>query len=95
MIEGWRFYDAHEKYPQTFKDNDLNIGFSNKDIDCYADFTITFDGIAPQLHIFDDCWHALYKYGEEFLWLLSTLDSQNITKKEFKAKLIDLGFASE
>ncbi len=95
MIKGWTVYDAHEKYPQTFGNNDLNIGFSDKDIDCYADFTITFDGIAPQLHIFDDCWMALYKYGQEFLELLSTMNAQNITKKEFKAKLIELGFESE
>jgi len=95
MIKGWTVYDAHEKHPQTFDNNDLNIGFSDKDIDYYADFTITFNGIAPQLHIFDDCWMALYKYGQEFLELLSTMNAQNITKKEFKAKLIELGFESE
>lgn len=93
MIKGWQFYDAHEKHPETFvNDNDLNITFFTDEDRCYADFTITFDGIAPQLHIFDDCWYALYKYGQEFLELLSTLNAKNVTKQEFKTKLIDLGF---
>lgn len=95
-MDGWSFYDAHEKFPILFNDHDLNIEFWNLEDKVQGDFRFTWEilgnEIYPQLHAFDDSWKAIYKYGQNFLKLLSDLDNQNVSKKELKEKLLEIGF---
>jgi hypothetical protein len=100
LTKGWTFMDFDLRYPEQ-KTNDkeeLQLMFWNEEDKTQADFHISWEylgELALQLHAFDDSWKAIYVYGQEFLKFLSELGNSGMTKKEFKKKLIELGFKDE
>lgn len=98
IINNWSFIDSENSwwYVEDQMDKDLIIAYWNSQTGIQADFRIEWvdfgKRLVPRLKIFDDCWKALYVYGEDFLELLARFDNKNISKDRMKQELVKIGF---
>lgn len=98
IVNSWSFIDSEKSwwYVEDQMDKDLIIAYWNSYTEIQADFRIEWvsfgECFVPRLKIFDDCWKALYVYGEDFLELLANFDDKYITKDRMKQELLKIGF---
>ena len=93
----WSFIDAELRWNDKQSENELWINYWNEETKIQADFSIVWHNLLcstliPKLEVFEDSWLVLYQHGQEFLKMLSENDNKNLTKKEMKTKLLEIGF---